>query len=78
MDAKTILNEGEVKENTPIESPPLIAGWDASGVVEGVGSGVSLFKPGDEVYFAGTLLFPSCLWWLLLRPASIGTGPSIT
>jgi hypothetical protein len=36
-------------------SAPLIAGWDASGVVEAVGSHVSLFKPGDDVFFAGTL-----------------------
>lgn len=29
---------------------PLTLGWDFSGVVEAVGSGVSGFKPGDEVY----------------------------
>lgn len=29
---------------------PMIVGWDASGVVESVGSAVTRFKPGDEVY----------------------------
>jgi NADPH:quinone reductase-like Zn-dependent oxidoreductase len=29
---------------------PLIPGWDAAGVVEGVGPAVTAFSPGDEVY----------------------------
>ncbi|WP_433248902.1 NADP-dependent oxidoreductase [Streptosporangium sp. CA-135522] len=29
---------------------PVRLGWDVSGVVEAVGLGVSVFKPGDEVY----------------------------
>jgi zinc-binding alcohol dehydrogenase family protein len=32
-----------------------ILGWDASGIVEEVGSEVTLFKPGDEVYYAGSV-----------------------
>ncbi|WP_441247842.1 NADP-dependent oxidoreductase [Kitasatospora sp. McL0602] len=36
--------------------PPFVLGWDVSGVVEGVGLGVRLFEPGDEVY--GMPLFP--------------------
>ena len=36
-----------------VEDPPRVLGWDASGVVEAVGPDVTLFKPGDEVYFAG-------------------------
>lgn len=30
-----------------------ILGWDAAGVVKAVGSDVTSFKPGDEVYYAG-------------------------
>ena len=29
---------------------PFILGWDVSGVIESAGSGVSAFKPGDDVY----------------------------
>ena len=34
---------------------PRVLGWDASGVVTAVGSKVSGFKPGDEVYYAGDI-----------------------
>ncbi|ADO08259.1 putative alcohol dehydrogenase, zinc-containing protein [Pantoea vagans C9-1] len=37
---------------------PRILGWDASGVVLEVGSSVSNFKPGDEVFYAGDLTRP--------------------
>jgi len=33
-----------------------ILGFDASGVVDAVGPEVSLFKPGDEVFYAGSIL----------------------
>lgn len=32
-----------------------VLGYDASGVVKAVGPGVKLFKPGDEVYYAGAI-----------------------
>ncbi|HEU5072033.1 MAG TPA: zinc-binding alcohol dehydrogenase family protein [Verrucomicrobiae bacterium] len=37
-----------------------ILGWDAAGVVKAVGSKVMLFKPGDEVYYAGDVGRPGC------------------
>ncbi|MFV2120972.1 NADP-dependent oxidoreductase [Streptomyces sp. Act-28] len=36
--------------------PPFVLGWDVSGTVEAVGFGVTLFKPGDEVF--GMLPYP--------------------
>lgn len=36
--------------------PPFVLGWDVSGVIEATGFGVTLFKPGDEVF--GMLPFP--------------------
>ncbi|PLV62658.1 zinc-binding alcohol dehydrogenase family protein [Erwinia sp. B116] len=37
---------------------PRVLGWDASGVVLAVGSKVSGFKAGDEVYYAGDITRP--------------------
>lgn len=37
---------------------PRVLGWDASGIVRAVGSSVTLFKEGDEVFYAGSLLRP--------------------
>ena len=33
-----------------------ILGWDAAGVVKAVGPEVTLFQPGDEVFYAGSLV----------------------
>ena len=32
-----------------------VLGWDAAGTVEAVGPGATLFRPGDEVFYAGAL-----------------------
>jgi zinc-binding alcohol dehydrogenase family protein len=34
---------------------PKILGWDAAGIVRDVGSDVTLFQPGDEVFYAGSI-----------------------
>jgi zinc-binding alcohol dehydrogenase family protein len=39
-------------------SEPRVLGWDAVGVVLAVGAEVSLFKAGDAVYYAGSLIRP--------------------
>jgi zinc-binding alcohol dehydrogenase family protein len=55
------VNPVDTKIRAPkdqVESAPKILGWDASGVVEQVGPACTLFKPGDEVYYAGSISRP--------------------
>ena len=60
------VNPVDVKVRAPKEPPqtpdpaPKVLGWDASGVVEAVGEEVTLFSPGDEVYYAGASVRPGC------------------
>jgi zinc-binding alcohol dehydrogenase family protein len=52
------INPVDTKVRSPkdkVEETPRVIGWDASGVIESVGPEVTLFKPGDEVYYAGDL-----------------------
>ncbi|RLJ40974.1 zinc-binding alcohol dehydrogenase family protein [Litoreibacter meonggei] len=52
------VNPVDTKVRSPkdkIESTPRIIGYDASGLVEAVGPDATLFKPGDEVYYAGDI-----------------------
>jgi len=41
-----------------IESPQRVLGWDAAGVVEAISPAVTLFKLGDEVFYAGDITRP--------------------
>ncbi|NUU78964.1 zinc-binding alcohol dehydrogenase family protein [Paenibacillus xylanilyticus] len=55
------INPVDVKVRSPKdrkEEQYRVIGWDASGIVEAVGEGVTLFQPGDEVYYAGSITRP--------------------
>lgn len=38
-----------------VQDTPRVLGWDATGVVEAVGEQVTLFRPGDRVWYAGAI-----------------------
>jgi NADPH2:quinone reductase len=40
------------------DGSPRILGWDAAGVVVATGTDVRLFKPGDRVFYAGSIMRP--------------------
>ncbi len=42
----------------PEQGQAVVLGWDAAGVVRAVGSDVTLFQPGDRVWYAGALQRP--------------------
>lgn len=57
------VNPVDTKVRRPrpdVEPVPKVLGWDASGVVEAVGPEVGLFRPGDEVWYAGDITRPGC------------------
>lgn len=47
----------KVRRNVAVSEPRVI-GWDAVGIVDAVGSEVSLFRPGDAVFYAGDINRP--------------------
>jgi len=54
------VNPVDYKQRKAGSSTPRVLGWDAAGTVEAVGSEVTLFKPGDAVYYAGDVTRPGC------------------
>lgn len=55
------VNPVDVKiraNRAPKDGKPEVIGWDAAGVVRAVGAKVSLFKPGDRVWYAGAINRP--------------------
>ena len=55
------VNPVDTKQRAPnpkVETTPRVLGYDAAGTVAAVGPEVTLFKPGDEVYYAGDVTRP--------------------
>jgi NADPH:quinone reductase len=55
------VNPVDTKVRSPkdkVEPAPRVLGWDAAGVVEAVGPECSMFKAGDEVFYAGDITRP--------------------
>lgn len=50
------VRQGSAKEK--ILDIPKVIGWDAAGIVEEIGDDVTLFKKGDEVFYAGDITSP--------------------
>jgi NADPH2:quinone reductase len=53
------VNPVDTKRRAPkdmVEKTPKILGFDAAGVVVGAGPDCTLFKPGDPVYYAGSVI----------------------
>lgn len=55
------VNPVDAKQRAPreqVETAPRVLGWDAAGVVKAAGPEATLFAPGDEVYYAGSIVRP--------------------
>ena len=53
------VNPVDTKRRAPkdqVETTPRVLGWDVAGVVKAAGPQVTLFKPGDEVWYAGSVV----------------------
>lgn len=49
--------DSKVRRNAPTDRTRIL-GWDAAGTVESVGAAVTLFRPGDKVFYAGSITRP--------------------
>jgi NADPH2:quinone reductase len=54
------VNPVDTKQRKAGSATPRVLGWDAAGTVEAAGPEVTLFKPGDAVYYAGDVTRPGC------------------
>ena len=54
------VNPVDTKQRKAGSATPRVLGWDAAGTVAGVGPQVTLFKPGDAVFYAGDVTRPGC------------------
>ncbi|AFH63074.2 zinc-binding alcohol dehydrogenase family protein [Paenibacillus caseinilyticus] len=74
------VNPVDYKVRSPksrVESAPRILGWDVAGVVEQAGPDCTLFRPGDEVFYAGSITRPGGnSEYHLVDERIVGTKPS--
>ncbi|WP_246321192.1 zinc-binding alcohol dehydrogenase family protein [Paenibacillus germinis] len=74
------VNPVDTKVRAPkdkTEVSPRILGWDVAGVVEQTGPECTLFQPGDEVYYAGSITRPGGnSEFHLVDERIVGTKPS--
>ncbi|MBY3050531.1 zinc-binding alcohol dehydrogenase family protein [Rhizobium laguerreae] len=53
-----------------------VLGWDAAGIVKAIGADVTLFKPGDEVFYSGVISRPGTnAEFHLVDERIVGTKP---
>ena len=52
------VDVGVRKNGHGILNRPNVIGWDAVGIVKSVGTRITLFKPGDRVFYAGSFIRP--------------------
>lgn len=72
------------RSTAPAEGEVKVLGWDAAGIVVGAGPGVTLFRPGDAVWYAGSIARAGTNAELHLvderivgrKPGSLGFGPA--
>jgi len=75
VDAKKRHNFGNT--SAKIANPPLIIGWDATGIVEEVGKSATLFRVGDHVMFAGSIIRAGCYaQYCVVDERIVGPKPS--
>lgn len=57
-DPQSLVDTKVCAPKDKVEESPRMLGWDASGVVQAVGPEVTLFQPGDKVYYVGDITRP--------------------